>query len=98
MTRYDSEYDTSTDSGVAEAAEGASRLVERNVLAIKMAVFYAVSFGATYAVYRFVEGPNAPEIVAIGMWFIVIFAVLTALFGGVVKVLDAIQRRRHSFE
>lgn len=98
MTRFDAEFETTTDSEVSDAAQGFGRIVERNTLAIKLAVFYAVTFGAGLAAYRVVEGPNVEAVVAIWLWFTVIFAALTALLGGFVKTIDAIQRRRHDFE
>lgn len=98
MTRYDSEYDTVADSEVSDAAQGLGRIVERNVLAIKLAVFYAVTFGVGVVAYKLVHGPNVEAVVAIWLWFTVIFAALTAVLGGFVKVVDAIQRRRHDFE
>jgi hypothetical protein len=98
MARYDSEYDTVRDSEVNDAAQGFGRIVQRNTLAIKFAAAYATSFLLGLVAYRFFEGPNVEAIVAIWLWFTVIFAACTALLGAVVKTLDAIQRRRHDFE
>lgn len=98
MTRYDSEYDTVADSEVNDAAQGLGRIVERNVLAIKVAVFYAVTFGVGVVAYELVHGPNVTAVVAIWLWFTLIFAACTALFGAVVKIHGAIQRWRHDFE
>ncbi|MFB6269223.1 MAG: hypothetical protein ABEH83_04715 [Halobacterium sp.] len=98
MTRYDGEYDTVTDSEVSDAAQGLGRIVERNVLAIKLAVFYAVTFAVGAVTYKVVHGPNIEAIVAIWLWFTVIFAALTAILGGFIKTIGAIQRRRHDFE
>lgn len=97
MTPYDSEYETSADSEVGEAAEGAARLVERYHLVLKVAVFYAVAFGLGLLAFHMVDGPNAQAIVAIGLWFTVIFAVLTALLGIGVKLLEAVARHRRGY-
>lgn len=95
MTWYDSDHESTVDSRIKSAAEGAGRIVERNVLAVKLAAFYAVMYGVGQGVRGLVHGPNAEAIVAIGNWFVVIFAVCTALLGGLVKLAGAVQRRRY---
>ena len=97
MNRYDSEYESVSDSDVGEAAEGAERLVERHHLAIKAAVFYAVAFGVGLLAYRLVESPSAESLVAIALWFTVIFAVLTGVLGAIIKAAEAIRRRREEY-
>ncbi|MUV60895.1 hypothetical protein [Halobacterium sp. CBA1126] len=47
---------------------------------------------------RVVTSPDAEILLSIAVWFTVIFAACTALLGGVVKLVEAVQRRRHDYE
>ena len=94
MNRYDSEYETTSDSEVSDAAEGAGRLVERYQLPVKVAVFYVVLFGVSLLAYRVVDSPNIEPLIAIVIWFTVIFAALTAVFGIAINLIEAVQRHR----
>lgn len=98
MVRHDSSFETVNDSEVADAAEGADRVMERHGLALKIAAFYAVAFTSGVLLRQSVHAPNVEPIISIGIWFTVIFALCTALLGGVLKLLDAVQRRRHDYE
>lgn len=98
MVRHDSSFDSVGDSQVAEAAEGLDRLFVRYGLELKVASFFAVTFASGILLRRFVHAPNVEPIISIGIWFTLIFAVCTAILGGIVKVADAVQRRRHDYE
>jgi predicted phage tail protein len=98
MTEYDSDHQSLTDSEVGEAAGGAERIVQRNVVPIQIAVFYAVVLGAGLLARRLVHGPNIDTLISIGIWFTVIFAGCTAILGGTIKLVSAVQRRRHDYE
>lgn len=98
MTRYDSEHETTTESKGRMALKGAGRLVERNMLAAKLAAFYAAAFGVSLLARHLAKTPNLDEIASIAVWFTIIFAVCTAILGTIVKAFDFVQRRRHDFE
>ena len=94
MNRYDSEYDTSSDSNVSGAGELAGRIVKRYQLLLKIAAFYVVVFGVSLLAYYVVDSPNMEPLIAIVIWFTVIFAALTAVFGIAINLIEAVQRRR----
>jgi hypothetical protein len=93
MTRYDSEFETTSDSEVGDAAEGSGRFLERHQLPLKVALFYVGTLAVTLLAYRVVDGKNMEPILALAVWFTAIFAVLTAVMGVVTKLVEAAQRR-----
>lgn len=98
MSRYDSEHERISDSDFGETAEGVERLVERYNLEMKVAAFYAVAFGVGLLAFRLVSGSSAKAIIAIAIWFTVIFAVLTTVLGGLIKAFDAVKRSGENYE
>ncbi|AHG05245.1 hypothetical protein HALDL1_08080 [Halobacterium sp. DL1] len=97
MSRYNSEYESVSDSDFGEAADGAERIVERHPLALKIAGFYTVAFVAGLVAFQLVSGSSARSIVAIGLWFTIIFAAFTTIMGGAIKGFEAIKRNRNGY-
>ncbi|WP_232701483.1 hypothetical protein [Halobacterium wangiae] len=93
MSRVDSEYESGSNSNASTETVN-EPFLERHSLAVKVAVFYAVTLGVWVLLRGVVESPNAETFTAIGFWFTVIFAVLTALLGGVIEGLEVMKRYR----
>ncbi|MGB9963455.1 hypothetical protein [Halobacterium hubeiense] len=96
MRQFDADRPNRAASGAATS--GTEGFVERNSFPIKVAAFYAVALAAGVLARRVVTSPDAEILLSIAVWFTVIFAACTALLGGVVKLVEAVQRRRHDYE
>ncbi len=94
MSRFDSDHAYRDTEAGDTAVVG--RLLERYAVPVKVAAFYAVVLAAGVGMRRLVDGPNLELLLSIGIWFTIIFAACTALLGGVVKAVAAVQRYRHS--
>jgi hypothetical protein len=96
MVRHDSSQDTAADSQFGAAVEGAFRVIDRYGIALKTAAFYAVALGVGLVLRHAAPNPSLKQIVSIGVWFTIIFAVCTAVLGALIKVVGGVRRRRRS--
>ncbi|MCG1002680.1 MULTISPECIES: hypothetical protein [Halobacterium] len=98
MSQFDSDHRGARGTPVGAEAAGTEGFVGRNSLPIKVAAFYALVLATAILARRVVSGPNVEILLSIAIWFTVIFAACSALLGGVVKLVGAVQQRRHDYE
>lgn len=96
MTRFDADSTTvaGEDSTVSEAATLTDRVLGRNVLVVKAALFFAAMLALSYVAYGLAGSHELRQLAAIAKWFTVMFMVCATLLALVVKSVGAVQRHR----
>ena len=100
MSRFDSDSSNATgaESEVVQGIRGATRIVERHELAVKIAVFFAITTALGFAWHSVATQQFGNNMSALVVWFSVIFAAGAALLGAAVKLWGVVQQRRHDWE
>jgi len=92
MSRFDSDSATASgaNSEVVQGLRGAARLVEQHEIAVKTAVFFAVTTALGVGWHSVATHQFGNNMSALLIWFSLIFAAAAALLGLVLKLQAAV--------
>lgn len=94
MTEYESDVGRETGAEIQNAAEGADRILQKYGFETRLAMGFAVTMLAGYALQALVHNQAAAVFGAIAVYFSAMFAAIAVLVGLAVKAWGVVRRSR----